>query len=267
MERKYIFYFVLPLLLAGCGNNEAVSGKKVAITDKSTVYYKGAGVTDSLALRLGNFLKEVGYFNGKDEQAVQLTAGKDSGFQVHFIIDKVAYQKNSKQYRQIFWYWQDLLSEQVFKHKPVSVVLSDRLFKEVEAMEPLHKVTASPDHQLFFHDDISSQLAGKTAAALDSSGFFTFTGSDAILTSENRIPVLRFIRNAGMIQTDSVGYYQTLTNFQYLLSKVDVLKSVKLILLDESFSDAKTFRELSPEEKQSIDQSLYRTKPEIKKPH
>jgi hypothetical protein len=130
MKRILLFMAVIAVTAAACNSY----GKKVKVNDKSEVYYKGDGITEDDAKRLGNYLLSSGYFDSTTEKSVQLSKSADT-FNVKFVVDKkkVDAMQNSEL---IFSLLGMQLSEVVFAKKPVKVILANEYmegFKDIPA--------------------------------------------------------------------------------------------------------------------------------------
>ena len=65
------------------------NGKKYTVNDKNHVYYKGDGVKEDDAKKVGTYLTTIGLFTGENVMDVQIKAEKDSKeMDVRFIVDK-----------------------------------------------------------------------------------------------------------------------------------------------------------------------------------
>jgi hypothetical protein len=64
-------------VFSGCQSN----GKKYDYNKKQNIYYKGDGLDEAAAKKLGNYLAEIGYFGGDKELSVQIV--KTKGNQRH----------------------------------------------------------------------------------------------------------------------------------------------------------------------------------------
>ena len=84
--KSIILSVVVALAITSCTNY----GKKAAIEgSKAEVYYKGDGVTEAYAKKLGAYLKDViKYFDAEKRQSVQLMKSKDDGYDIRFVVDK-----------------------------------------------------------------------------------------------------------------------------------------------------------------------------------
>lgn len=125
---------MLPVLLAitaftSCANY----GKKVKIEGtKGEVYYKGDGVTESDAKKLGTFLKESEYFDDKKVKSVQLMKAGDR-YTVRFVADKAAYEKLPDG-EQNFKEYGVQIAKAVFGGTKVDVALADENMEDFKTI-------------------------------------------------------------------------------------------------------------------------------------
>lgn len=127
MKKICLLFFAAAILLASCNSY----GDKVKINDKSEVYYRGDGVTEADAKKLGDFLLKQGLFDDKNERSVQLS--KDSGaYVVRFVFDKATFEKDKETTLLGFQVWQMWISENVFNSAKTKVVLADNKFKDFQ---------------------------------------------------------------------------------------------------------------------------------------
>jgi hypothetical protein len=123
--KKILFGVLLITAFTACSNH----GKKVTIDGtKGEVFYKGDGVTERDAQKLGNYLKEEEYFDNETAKSVQLMKSKE-GYDLHFVVD----EKKAKETPGIdntFRLIGAAISENVFSGKPVNVYLSDSKLKD-----------------------------------------------------------------------------------------------------------------------------------------
>lgn len=127
MRKLFVLLAIATLVFTSCDD----FGTKVAINDKSDVYYKGEGITEADAKNLGTLLSEMSFFSNTGEQkSVQLTKEKDTYF-VRFVIDQNAYEKNKEAANSSFRLIQGVISESLFAGSPTKVVLTDNKFEDV----------------------------------------------------------------------------------------------------------------------------------------
>ena len=126
------------LVLTSCNlfNNY---GKKVKINDKLNVYYKGEGVTEDQAKKLGAFL-ENNRGENKGDLAAQIMKEGES-YLVKIPLNEEAFNKDKEKFKTLFWYMQDMISELVFEGKKTRIVLTDDKLKDKETIDEITKIT------------------------------------------------------------------------------------------------------------------------------
>lgn len=107
-------------------------GKKVNINPTSEVYYKGDGVTEADAVKLGQYLLRNKYFDSTTTKSVQLT--KDTIFVVKFVIDETKLKDNPM--AEIgFMAMKFLLQDSVFNGQKIKVILANTEMKGIKTVE------------------------------------------------------------------------------------------------------------------------------------
>ncbi|HEY0355697.1 MAG TPA: hypothetical protein VGC29_05810 [Flavisolibacter sp.] len=262
MRKILLCAVAVSVLLTSCdlfGN----FGKKVEINEKNHVYYKGDGVTEDDAKKLGNYFVEAGAFDGKEEKSIQLSKDGDA-YVVRLVIKEDVINKERERYETIFWYWQDLISENVFEGKKTKVILTDDKFKDLVTLDEMQKIKSGDAHFVYYKGKgITEKEAKEVASKFEENGIFPYTTGSVLLTKEKGGLVVRFLPSAEQVQADKDVYYATLSNLQYLVGKY-VLdnKEVKLVVIDEEFNDVKKFDELTADQKMNLDMSMNGTAPD-----
>lgn len=125
---KFLLALLIPLtVLISCGGDY---GNKVTINDKSDVFYKGKGVTESDAKRLGDYLLREGYFDTTTSKSVQLV--KDSSaWVVRLVVDKEKYANADGTIAMSMIIFQQAMSEQVFNKEKTRLELVDDEMKPI----------------------------------------------------------------------------------------------------------------------------------------
>lgn len=95
------------------------------------VYYSGRGVTKTEARKLGDYLKEINYFNGENAKMVWLTQ-KDGEYIVRFIVDRKKVNENKDEVVHAFQVFQHLISLKVFSGQKANVLLTDTKMKDMQ---------------------------------------------------------------------------------------------------------------------------------------
>src|SRR5689334_16809799 len=128
--KKIIWFVLAAVLVSSCSNH----GKKVKIEGtKGEVFYKGDGVTERDAEKLGKYLKQEDYFDNSTDKSVQLMKRKDKGYEVHFVVDEKKI-KETPGIEDRFLDFGVLISKNVFNDEPVDIFLSDEHLKDFKTL-------------------------------------------------------------------------------------------------------------------------------------
>lgn len=261
MGKFLLMAAAISVLLTSCdlfGN----FGKKVEINEKNEVYYKGEGVTEDDAKKLGKYFEEIGVFNGKEDRSVQLSKDGDA-YVVRIVIKEDVVNKDKERFETIFWYWQDMISENVFKGDKTKIILTDDKFKDLTALDEMNKVKVGEDHFVYYKGNgIKEKEAKEIAKQFEDGQFFAYTNGSVLVTKEKGVLSVRFLPNPDQINADKAGYYATVGNLQYLIGKYVLDTDVKLIVIDEEFNDVKDFDELTADQKTVLDMRMNGTQPQ-----
>src|SRR5687767_13094888 len=109
---KFCFCLLVICVVLSCGSEY---GNKVTINNNSDVFYKGKGVTEADAKRLGDFLLREGYFDTTSNKTVQLT--KDSVWVVRLVVDREKYANADATLALSMRIFESVMSEQVFNRQ------------------------------------------------------------------------------------------------------------------------------------------------------
>ncbi|MES1215540.1 MAG: hypothetical protein ABUT20_08485 [Bacteroidota bacterium] len=141
IHRSFIaIALLLSFGLMACSNY----GKKVAVSGtKAEVYYKGDGVTKDEAIKVGNFLKETGFFSNDKEASAQLVKEGDD-YVVRFVYDKEYYEK-TKGLDAIFQLFGAKMSKDLFDNKKVNIALADKYFKDYKSIPYSETAASDPE--------------------------------------------------------------------------------------------------------------------------
>lgn len=107
-------------VLMSCTNH----GKKVTVAGtKGEVYYKGDGVTEADAVKLGSFLKENSYFDDKEKTVQIKKAG--ANYEVRMVVDMDVVNKTPGM-DDAFTFFGTSISKHVFNNTPTLIILCDK---------------------------------------------------------------------------------------------------------------------------------------------
>jgi len=243
--------FLLPVLfsLASCDlfNN---FGKKVDFGE-SQVYYKGDGVTEKDAKKLGDYLKKQQYFDNETPKSVQITHDEDD-YLVHFVVDE---DKLTDAARFNFWKYQHDISNAVFGGDPVRIVLADNELEDIEILNPiaLHKGGKSTIY--YDNSEIRKTDAKKLMEFLVEQKLMgEAKTSDAFYQKEDGTPIVRLIVDPKKVTEASLtafSYFQTLMREQLFNTN-----KAKLLLTSTSYEDLAALPKLTAEQRQAFDNEL-----------
>jgi len=126
MKSSPLLLFIILFIpsLSGCQSY----GKEYKLDKKHNVYYKGEGLTEDIAKKLANYLKEQEYFQDSIESTVQVTKNKDT-FNLNFVVDVT---KLTEQTGNNFLIFGAFISEKVFDKAPVTIHLTNNRLETVK---------------------------------------------------------------------------------------------------------------------------------------
>jgi hypothetical protein len=253
---RKILLLLLPvmLILTSCDlfNN---FGKKVAVNDKMTVYYKGDGVTESDAKKLGEWIDQ-NRGDNKDELTAQIMKEGDA-YVVRMPVKEELVNKDKERYERIFWYMQDQISEGVFDGKKTKIILTDNKLKDKMALDELTKIEVGKDHYVYLKgSSVKEKDAKEIGEKFEKEQIFPYKQGAILLSKEKGTIVVRFLPNEEQLKNDKEVYYATLENLQYLVGKYVLNDDVRLVVIDEELADAKEFDELTADKKALLDQRM-----------
>lgn len=208
--KKTLRPFILIALLSMCCLMSCSNyGKKVKVSGtKGEVFYKGDGVTEADATKVGEFLKETGFL-GKDKPASVQVSKEDDKFIVRFVYDK-AYFDTTSGLEAIFKKYAVSMSKELFVGKKVDIALADKYFKDYKTI-PYEEEMAPPteppnakelnksdfDHDTrgdvtFFWKGISDDESKTIADYITKNGSFAGGHSEIYITKDGDRYILSF---------------------------------------------------------------------------
>jgi len=120
---------IMASLCVACNNY----GKKIKVEGtKGEIFYKGEGVTESDAKKLGDYLVKEQFLKGDKAASVQLTK-EGEAYLVRFVYNKDFYDKTPG-LDEIFKKGAIAMSKEIFDNKKVNIALSDSLFKDFKSI-------------------------------------------------------------------------------------------------------------------------------------
>lgn len=254
MRKILLLLLPVTLILTSCDlfNN---FGKKVAVNDKMTVYYKGDGVTESDAKKLGEWIDQ-NRGDNKDELTAQIMKEGDA-YVVRMPVKEELLNKDKERYERIFWYMQDQISEGVFDGKKTKIILTDDKLKDKITLDELTKIEVGKEHYVYLKgNSVKEKEAKEIGEKFEKEQIFPYTQGAILLSKEKGTIVVRFLPNEEQLKGGKEVYYATLANLQYLVGKYVLNDDVKLVVIDEELADAKEFDELAADKKALLDQRM-----------
>ncbi len=138
---------ILSLLVVAALTSCKSYGKKVLTEGvKGEVYYKGDGITEADAQKLGTYLKEQNYFNNTEKQSVQISKGKDGAYEIRFVVNEDKLKANPG-IAQTFQQMGAGLSIEVYNNVPVNIYFTDSHDKTLQSL-PFSKEVANQLQQM-----------------------------------------------------------------------------------------------------------------------
>ncbi len=132
MKKPFLLLLSASIVFSSCEDY----GKKVTINDKDEVYYKGDGVGEAEAKKLGDFLLKQGYFTTSDERSAQLTKDADA-YIVKFVVNEEKLKQDEETAMLGFKVWQMWIQDNVFEGAKTKLVLADAEMNDLKAVGEL----------------------------------------------------------------------------------------------------------------------------------
>ncbi len=108
------------------------NGKTYTVTNNQHVYYKGDGVSKDNAKKVGDYLKQVGYFTNDNGVDVQIFSDNpDSTVKISYVVDN---DKITSEIEKDFLLVSSGLSEKVFNNRKILVSLADDKLDEIKSI-------------------------------------------------------------------------------------------------------------------------------------
>ncbi len=132
MKPIRVIGFIVALCALGYYGYQLIAkpnGKKYTINDKHHVYYKGDGVTEDDAKKVGTYCTTIGLF-GDTDMDIQIAAEKNSSdMKVRFIVDK---SKVTPEVETGFLNIGNDMATKVFPNKTLHIILTDDHFDDIK---------------------------------------------------------------------------------------------------------------------------------------
>lgn len=255
---------VVTTFIISCANH----GKKITIAGtKGEVYYKGDGVTEADAQKLGDFLKENSYFDEK-EKTVQLKKnGKD--YEVRMVVDMDVVNKTAG-IDDAYSIYGASIAKSVFDGTPTVIILCDKemndkktypykpeVLKTAEVKENTEgnnsgDENAEPDtkgmkeksfanNSLYYDRSVSEDEAGTVFDYLKKNEFFIDGGNNDVIVKkgDNDEAIFQFPVKREYANEEGLAKVEEFVTRM----KADLFTRVKLSfqVMDEKYAIIKTF--------------------------
>ena len=250
---KKLLLFILPVLLglSSCNlfNNY---GKKVKIGE-SEVFYKGEGVSEEDAEKVGDFLIKYELINKKEKSSVQVTK-EDDAYVVHLIIDP---EKMEKSARLNMWKLQHDLSEDVFDGKQARFAFADDKLKDLDVLEPVNRLTVGKGGIYYDNSEFKKSEAKKLGDFLQEKQYMGEEKKvDVFLIKEGDAPVVRLVVDKDLVEQNKETVIPAFSYWQSLIQNEVLDKKARLVLTAVNYEDFKKVPKLTAEEKQAFENQL-----------
>ncbi len=158
-KRSFLVSAAALLLFTGCSNN----GKDYKLDKEHNVLYKGEGLDEFAAKKLGEYLKEEKYFQDGIPATVQIVKSKETKdtVYVNFVYDQT---KVNPEIEKAFIALGGRISETVFAKSPVNICLLDSVYKMFRNIGP---ATAADAQKQKEETTSNTQTTGNDQAVSD----------------------------------------------------------------------------------------------------
>lgn len=240
---RKILLLLLPvvLLFSACDDY----GKKVAV-GKSEVFYKGEGVTQKDAEKVGDFLLQNKLFDKKQKSSAQVTKDGDT-YIVHLVMDSKTMDPGLKLN---MWKMQANLSTEVFDGADARFAFTDERLKDQETLSPVAVAKSGKTTITYDSGDFTKKPMQNLAAFLLEKGLLTADKeADILVKKDDENPVVRIIVNKDFIKENEETVMPVFGYWQYLIQhNLPELKKATLWLTTTEFADYKKVPRLTDED-------------------
>ena len=237
------------LLLTACNNY----GKKV-VFHHNEIYYKGSGVTETDAQRLGAFLWQSGYFDSTKASTVQLLK-EDAAYVVKMVVDEEEIARDKAFYQRFFWYLQEPMAQNVFAGAKTKIILADGGLNDLEAVGDIAIVKANAKSRVLYNPDgIAEADAQNLSDFLAQTGYFNgHTDIDILLHKTGNEYTVRFLVDKAVLNEDRDQFISLFKIYKYFIGQ-GVFNGQKTHAFLTSFelNDLEVLADLSEEEKAAV---------------
>jgi len=211
--KKTLQPFIICLLISvfasmACNNY----GKKVHIIGtKAEVLYKGEGVTEGDAVKIGEYLKETGFLSKEKAASVQLTKIGDR-YVIRFVYNKDYYEK-TKDLEKVFQTYGVKMSKAIFDGNKVDIILTDNHFNDFKSIPYTEMAEVNPDEPIKPKEE--GDALSKDDFDHDKMGDVTFYWKD--ISDEESKTIADYIHKSGSFEGGPSQIYMTKSGDRYIL--------------------------------------------------
>jgi hypothetical protein len=251
--RKFLF-LLLPVMVAFSSCDDY--GKKVAVGE-SEVFYKGEGVTQKDAEKVGDFLLENKLFDKKQKSSAQVTKDGDT-YVVHLVMDA---KKMDPGLKLNMWKLQANLSNEVFGGADARFAFTDERLKDQETLGPVAVAKVGNTSVTYDSGDFTKKPMQNLATFLQEKGLLTADKeADILVRKEEGQPMVRIIVNKDYIKENEETVLPVFGYWQYLIqNNLPAFKKATFWLTTTEYADYKKVPGLSDEEVAKFESSQAET--------
>ncbi|HEX2534881.1 MAG TPA: hypothetical protein VHK69_14150, partial [Chitinophagaceae bacterium] len=229
-------------------------GNKISINPKSEVFFKGEGVSEDDARRLGTFLLQQGYFDTTTAKTAHLSKDGDD-WMIRMVINEAEYARDKARYRLLFWRLQEIISRSVFGGADALVIFADKNVKDLEPVGAIGKVAVNPRNTIFFRPEATAAEARKVGDVLTKAGYFTGSNDlEVLLFRDSGRHQVSFVVNEAILAQNEEALLPYFKVYKYLIGKEALAGAPnRVTLINTEFGELKEVEELTPEERTAVE--------------
>jgi hypothetical protein len=225
MKRILLLLVPVTVLLASCNLFDNY-GKKVQINSKSNVYYKGDGVTEADAKKLGDYLLKQEYFDDKNEASAQITKDGDT-YVVRMVVNTEKLKEEKEKKLNFYWVMQSLIAENVFENAKTKIILTDEKLKDIETLPKATRLAVPGAIVYLKGEGVTEEQAKKLASILEEHRYFEGKSPNIVLEKKDGVYSTGFVYDK--------DYYNE--NKDNVLA---LFKMIQWLFQEEAFNNANT---------------------------
>lgn len=257
MKKRLLFTLLLPaaMVISSCENY----GKKLSVGE-SEVFYKGEGVTEKDAEKVGDFLLENKLITKKERSSAQVTKN-DGAYLVHLIMDS---KKMGPATKLNMWKLQSDLSAEAFGGADARFAFTDDKFNDQEVLDPVSEIKVGKASLVYNSGEFKKTAANDLADFFKEQGFLSGEKpANVFVTKEEEAPVIRIVYDKDFLEENEAKVVPVFGYLQYLIqTNYPAFKKAKLWLTTKNYEDFKKIPKLSEEEIAAFQNSQTETQSE-----